>query len=214
MTVARFRDRHDAGRKLASRLAGYRDRAGLLVLGLPRGGVPVAAEVAATLKAPLDVLVVRKLGLPGQPELAMGAIASGGGLVLNRELLRRLDVSPQTVEAVADAERLELGRRERIFRGDRGALDLAGKTVIVVDDGIATGATVRAAVGAVKAGGAHEVVVAVPVAPPEAVAALESDGATVVCLRQPGELQSVGQWYLDFSQTSDEEVRELLAVAD
>ncbi len=208
-----FPNREKAGDALASALGRYGDRSDVLVMGLPRGGVPVAARVAAGLAAPLDLMVVRKLGTPGQEELAMGAIASGGGRVLNSDVVNQLGISGETLERVTDREREELQRRERAYRGDRPFPDLAGRCVILVDDGIATGATMRAAVEAVQAVGAGSVVVAVPVAPAETVRRLRDEADDVVCLETPEPFMGVGQWYADFGQTADEEVIELLQSA-
>jgi len=208
-----FRDRRDAGHKLAWALNHYAGRNDVLVLGLPRGGVPVALEVARLLRAPLDVLVVRKLGVPGHEELAMGAIASGGARVMNDALVRQLGVSEASIEHVARVEGEELTRRERAFRGTRPPLDVAGLAVIVVDDGIATGATMRSAVTSLKAAGAANVVAAVPVAAEDAVHLLRAEADEVVCLATPEPFLSVGQWYEEFGQTSDDEVRAALRAA-
>lgn len=207
-----FRDREEAGRLLADPLRGYAG-AGTIVVGLPRGGVPVASEVARALGLPLDVFVVRKLGVPFQPELAMGAIASGDVLVRNESVLRMLPDPDQSLELVRRREAAVLAERERRYRGARPALDPAGKTVIVVDDGIATGSTMKAAIRALRAAGAGQVVVAVPVAPPDTCRELESLADEVVCLQAPQMFSAVGQWYEDFSQTSDEEVQRLLESA-
>jgi len=208
-----YSDRADAGRALADALGSHRATAGTIVLGLPRGGVPVAYEIATRLDLPLDVLVVRKLGLPRQPELAMGAIASGGALVRNEEVMRYLDGGTAAFEAVRVKEQRELERRERDYRGDRPPLDLRDRAAIVVDDGLATGATMEAAVRALKASGARRVVVAVPVASGEARDRIAAVADDVVCLATPMFFSAVGQWYQDFGQTSDEEVRDLLARA-
>jgi putative phosphoribosyl transferase len=206
----RFRDREEAGRLLASALTEYGRRHDVVVLGLPRGGVPVAFEVAQRLEAPLDVFVVRKLGVPGHPELAMGAIASGDVRVINRRVVLGLGIQPADIEEVAQAEERELRRRERVYRGRRTAVPLSGRTVIVVDDGLATGATMLAAVKAVRQRGVAQVVVAVPVGDRESCAALSREADRCVCLLQPTELVAVGLWYEDFSQTEDEEVRSRL----
>jgi len=208
-----YADRADAGRALATALESHRGAKGTIVLGLPRGGVPVAYEVAARLDLPLDVLVVRKLGLPWQPELAMGAIASGGALVRNEEVMRYLGDRADAFEAVREQEQRELERRERDYRGDRPPLDLRDRTGILVDDGLATGATMEAAVRALQALGARRVVVAVPVASPGARDRIAALADEVVCLAAPMVFSAVGQWYRDFGQTSDEEVRDLLARA-
>lgn len=205
-----FRDRIDAGRRLAERLAHYADRPDVVVLALPRGGVPVAAEVARALNAPLDVFLVRKLGFPGQEELAMGAIASGGSRVLNTSLLRRLHVPSETVDAVASREMRELDRRERAYRGDRPPSSVRGKAVILVDDGLATGATMHAAAAALRAQLPARVVVAVPVGAPSSCEEFGDVVDEVVCAETPEPFMAVGQWYDDFSQTSDDEVRLLL----
>jgi putative phosphoribosyl transferase len=212
---APFADRRAAGAALGAavreRLAGSPAAGqGAVVLGLPRGGVPVAAEVASALGAPLDVFVVRKLGAPGQPELAMGAIATGGVRVLNEDLLRRLGASPEDVAAVAAREGEELRRRERAYRGDRDPLPLTGRCVVVVDDGLATGASVLAAVQAVRATGPGRVLVAVPVGAPEACRRVAAVADDVVCLRSPRAFGAVGAHYRDFTQTTDDEVRALL----
>ena len=210
----RFHDRHEAGqllgRELARRLT---QRDGLLVLGLPRGGVPVAAEVALALGAPLDVFIVRKLGVPGHEELAMGAIASGGVRVLNREVLDYLPVSERIIDSVAQREQQELERRESEYRGARPPLDVADKTVIVVDDGLATGSTMRAAVEALRRMGPKRIIVAVPVAAESTCNDFRTERVAddVVCLRTPEPFQAVGLWYSDFTQTTDDEVQHLLA---
>jgi len=205
-----FKDRRDAGRALAKALEAWRGRPGVLVLALPRGGVPVAWEVARALGAPLDVLVVRKLGFPGQEEYAMGAIAPGGVRVMG-EADAGWPVSARELEAVVAREQAELVRREQRYRGGRPPLDLAGRVLILVDDGLATGATMRAAVQAARAGNPKQVIVAVPVASTEAVQSLSALADEVVCLFTPKHFRAVGLWYQDFTQTSDEEVDRLLA---
>lgn len=205
-----FRDRRDAGERLARALAHLRGRTDLLVLALPRGGVPVAYEVAAALGAPLDVFVVRKLGVPGQEELAMGALASGGLRVLNQDVVETLDLSPPTIDLVTRREAEELARRERLYRGERPPLSATGRTVILVDDGLATGSTMRAAAIALRQHGPARVVVAVPVAARQTCELLRREVDEVVCLSTPAPFFAVGQWYADFGQTSDEEVSELL----
>jgi putative phosphoribosyl transferase len=206
-------NRTAAGQALASALSGYRDRDDTIVLALPRGGVPVAVEVARELAARLDLMIVRKLGTPGQEELAMGAIASGGGRVMNEDVVKVLAITPQTIEQVAGEEMKELQRREQAYRGDRPWPDLAGRCVILVDDGLATGATMRAAVGAVRSRHPGRIVVAVPVAPPETVSRLQDEADEVICLEQPEPFRAIGLWYADFTQVSDDEVRQQLAAA-
>lgn len=204
-----FRDRSHGGRVLAAQLANYRGAPGLLVLGLPRGGVPVAHEVARELAAPLDVFIVRKLGYPGHPEFAMGAIASGGVRVM--KVLPGLRPSDQAIEEVVADEMEELRRRELLYRGTRPPPDLHGRTVIVVDDGLATGATMEAAVQALRRQAPREVCVAVPVGARDSCEALAALADRVVCPAQPEPFRAVSLWYRDFPQTSDEEVRQLLA---
>jgi len=205
-----FRDRYQAGRRLADALSHLRGASDVWVVALPRGGVPVASEVAAALGAPLDVLVVRKLGAPGHEELAVGAIASGGVRIVNEELVRYLGIDAAELDRIAERETHELRRREALYRDQRAALDVAGRTVVLVDDGVATGATMLVAVEALKELGAKRLVVAVPVGAPDSMARLREAADEVVCLLAPPELTSVGQWYDDFSQTSDAEVRSLL----
>jgi predicted phosphoribosyltransferase len=211
---ARFRDRGDAGLKLAQALAAYRNRPRLLVLALPRGGVPVAYEVAKALGAPLDLCIVRKLGVPGQPELAMGAIAPGGVRVLDEEVVGLLGIPESVLAAVESKERLELERRIRAYRGGRPLPEVQGRTVLLVDDGVATGSTLRAALQALRAQQPAALVVAVPVAPREAVAWLRGLADDVICLRKPEPFFAIGEWYEDFRQTRDEEVTGLLAKAE
>ncbi|WP_102128509.1 phosphoribosyltransferase [Deinococcus planocerae] len=213
MAHDRFLDRRDAGRRLAERLLALGEWPDTTVLALPRGGVPVASEVARALHAPLDVFVVRKLGLPGSEEVAMGAVASGGVRVLNEDLLRRAQVSSGALEAASRRERAELERRERAYREGRTSAPVAGRTALLIDDGLATGATMRAALLALRPLGPARVVVAVPVAPPELCRALETEADGVVCLLAPPHFQAVGQFYDDFRQTTDDEVREGLTLA-
>ncbi len=203
----RYQDRHDAGQVLASLLERYAHQPGVIVLALPRGGVPVASEVARHLGAPLDVFIVRKLGVPGHEELAMGALASGGVLVLNDEVVQELEIPRSAIDAVAAAETAELDRREQAYRGGRPPLDVEGRTVILVDDGLATGSTMRAAVEAVRRRGPRKVVVAVPVAAASTCEALSGEVDDIVCGQTPEPFLAVGLWYEDFSQTTDEEVR-------
>ena len=208
----RFNDRRHAGRLLADALGRFAKMPGLLVLGLPRGGVVVAAEVAQQLHAPLDVMVVRKLGVPGWEELAMGAIASGGVRVIHEEVVRDTGVKPNDIERVTAMETRELQRRESAFRGDRAPLDVAGKTVLLIDDGIATGSTIRAAVGALRQADPARLVIAVPVTAADSAEMLRPLVDDFIALHRPIPFSSVGQWYVDFSQTTDEEVRMLLDV--
>jgi putative phosphoribosyl transferase len=205
-----FRDRREAGRTLAERLESYRDRDGVLVLGLARGGVPVAWEIAAALHAPLDVFLVRKLGVPRWSELAMGALASGGGLVMNDNVISSLQVTDEQVREVIASETAELNRREQAYRGGRPMADPRGKIVILADDGIATGASMLAAVRALRATGPQAIVVAVPVGPPSTCRELAREADDLVCATMPPGFEAVGQVYEDFHQVSDDEVRELL----
>jgi putative phosphoribosyl transferase len=205
-----FRDRREAGRAVAEELTSYRDRDGVLVYGLARGGLPVAWEIAAALHAPLDVFLVRKLGVPRWPELAMGALASGGGVVMNDNVLSSLHVTDEQVREVIDSETAELTRREHAYRGGRPIADPHGRIVILVDDGIATGASMLAAVRAVRAAGPRSIVVAVPVGPPTTCCELGREADDVVCATMPPGFEAVGQVYADFHQVSDDEVRELL----
>lgn len=205
-----FHDRADAGRQLAVHLEEYKRRTHVLVLALPRGGVPVGFEVANALGAPLDVFLVRKLGVPFQPELAMGAIASGGTRVLNQVVVDSLLIPPQTIDMVTARERAELERRERVYRAGRPAPKVHGKTVILVDDGIATGSSMRAAILALREQGARHIVVAVPVAPHATACELARLADRAVCVLEPDEFQAIGQWYDDFSQLTDQDVVRLL----
>jgi predicted phosphoribosyltransferase len=211
MQPQRFRNRTDAGRRLAEKLAAYANRPDVLVLALPRGGVPVGCEVARALGAPLDVFLVRKLGVPGYEELAMGAVATGGVRVLNDEIVRGLGISEHEIDAAAARELQELARRERLFRGDRPPPDVAGRTVILVDDGLATGATMRAAIHALRQQQPAGIVVAAPTASPDTSEALKAEADDVICAMTPEPFFAVGHWYEDFTQTTDGEVRELLA---
>jgi putative phosphoribosyl transferase len=206
----RFRDRRDAGRRLAEALEEYTGRPDVIVLALPRGGVPVGFEVARALGVPLDVFVVRNLGLPWQEELAIGALASGGVRVLDLDLIRVAGITESDIERITRQEQLELDRRERIYRGDKPFPDLIGKTVILVDDGLATGSTMKAAVAALRAEKPAQVVVAVPVAAPETCDSLREVADNVVCAVTPEPFRAVSLWYDDFSQTTDEEVHQLL----
>ncbi len=208
-----FPNRAEAGRQLGEKLLKYAGRDDVTVLGLPRGGVPVAYEVAQRLGAPLDVFVVRKLGVPGFEELALGAIASGGVRVLNEDVMGALPNADQLIESVTEKEMIELERREQTYRDGRPAPELRDRVVILVDDGLATGATMRAAVAALRRQGVAKIVVAAPVGAPDTCRELEDEVDEMVCATAPEFFQAVGQYYEDFSQTSDEEVRELLARA-
>ncbi len=208
-----FQDRRHAGRELAAALTRYAGRSDLAVLALPRGGVPVAFEVAEQLGAPLDVFVVRKLGVPGRPELAMGALASGGVRVLNHDVVSILGIPESAIARVVEAEQVEMARREGVYRGARKPLDVAGRTVLLIDDGLATGATMRAAVAGLRLRGPAQVVVAVPIAAAQTCDDLASEVDDIVCAVTPEPFHAVGAWYADFSQTSDEEVRQLLDAA-
>jgi predicted phosphoribosyltransferase len=208
--MSHFADRREAGRKLAEALRGYAGRQDLLVLALPRGGVPVGYEVALRLGAPLDVFVVRKLGVPGHEEFAMGAVASGDVRVLHARTIAQLGIPDPVIEAVTEKERHEIVRRERQYRGDRPPPAVAGMIVILVDDGLATGATMQAAVEALRLGGPAFLVVAVPVGAPDSCAELRGYVDEVICAITPEPLHGVSRWYGDFTQTTDEEVRDLL----
>ena len=205
-----FPNRIEAGRQLAEKLEKYAERDDVIVLGLPRGGVPVANEVAKRLRVPLDVFIVRKLGVPGFEELAAGAIASGGVRVLNQDVMRAIPHADQAIEAVTARETAELERREQIYREGRPSPELRGRIVILVDDGLATGATMRAAVNALRQSDAAKIVVAVPVGPPDTCREIAQEADETVCLLTPLFFQAVGQYYEDFSQTSDDDVRKLL----
>jgi predicted phosphoribosyltransferase len=207
----RFSDRREAGRVLVQRLKDYKDGRNVIVLALPRGGVPVAYEVAQELHAPLDVFIVRKLGVPGHEELAMGAIASGGVRVLYDEVVAQLGLPQSAIDGVAQRELMELQRREREYRGDQSPPDVRGKTVILIDDGLATGATMRAAAMALRRLNPAKIVVAIPAAAPETFEAFGDEVDEIICAIMPDPFYAIGVWYEDFSQTSDEEVRELLA---
>lgn len=208
-----FKDRRFAGQVLAKELAAYANRSDVLVLGLARGGVPVAFEVAKALNAPLDTLVVRKLGVPDQEELAMGAIASGGVRIVNKNIINLVKISDEVIARVAVQEERELERRERLYSGNRPLRNLQGRTVILVDDGLATGATMWAAIMAVRKQQPAQIVIAVPVAASETCQELETEVDKIVCVSTPNPFYSVGLWYEDFPQTTDEEVRDLLAKA-
>ncbi len=205
-----YQDRIEAGKRLAAELAEYANRADVLVLALPRGGVPVAFEVAEALHAPLDVFLVRKLGVPGHEELAMGAIATGGVRVINEDVVRYLNIPDEVIETVAMDEQRELERRERAYRDGRAAPDVQGRTVILVDDGLATGSTMRAAAVALRQQQPARIVVAVPVASSQTCDEFRAEVDDIVCAVTPEPFRGVGQWYEDFSQTTDEEVHDLL----
>src|SRR5918992_2776210 len=205
-----FRNRYEAGRRLATALTDYVSRPNLLVLALPRGGVPVGYEVARTLQASLDVMLVRKLGVPGQEELAMGALASGGILILEDEVVAAFRIPEQVIAKVAAREAVEINRQERAYRADRPPLSVRERTIILVDDGLATGSTMRAAAAALKSQNPEHLAIAVPVAPPETCEELSREVDNIVCVLTPHPFVSVGSWYQNFSQVDDEEVRELL----
>jgi putative phosphoribosyl transferase len=212
--MAQFRDRRDAGRILAQKLLAYANRPDVIVLALPRGGVPVAYEVARELNAPLDIFIVRKLGLPGHEELAIGAIASGGIRVLNSDIIRALNIPKEMINIVAQRELQELQRREHNYRGDRPSPEVRDRTVILIDDGLATGASMRAAVAGLRAQHPARIIVAVPTASPETCEAFEFEVDEIVCAITPEPFYGVGRWYEDFSQTTDEEVRTFLQEAN
>jgi putative phosphoribosyl transferase len=209
-----YRDRFEAGQRLASKLMAYADRQDVLVLGLPRGGVPVAYEVAKALHAPLDVFIVRKLGVPGREELAMGAIATGGIRVINESVVRMLHIPEHIIDAVAAREQQELERREHLYRDDRPPPDVHASTVILIDDGLATGSTMRAAIAALRLQHPARIVVAVPVAALPTCEELGTEVDEIVCAQTPEPFYGVGLWYENFSQTTDEEVHDLLAQAE
>lgn len=205
-----FRDRSEAGKHLATKLLNYQDRRDVLVLALPRGGVPVAFEVAQVLRVPLDIFLVRKLGVPGHEELAMGAIASGGVRVLNEDIVKYLNIPENVIDSIAETELKELQRREFVYRGNRPEPDVKGKTVILIDDGLATGSTIRAAAQALRQQEPARIIVAVPVSAPERCDEYRIGVDEIVCAVTPESFFGVGQWYFDFSQTTDDEVRDLL----
>jgi putative phosphoribosyl transferase len=207
----KFKDRRDAGQQLADRLSEYREEPGLLVIGLPRGGVPVALEIATALRGELDVMLVRKIGLPWHPELAAGAVASGGTQIFNEDVIEGSGVTDSQLQPVIDRELKELERREHLFRGDREPVDASGRHVIVVDDGLATGATMTAALKALQAMHPRRLTVAVPVASTDALKRIHFLVDETVCVHEPSNLQSVGEWYDNFTQVEDKEVQQLLA---
>lgn len=207
----KFQDREAAGQQLAQKLSHYNRQPQTLVVALPRGGVPIAAQIADALRIPLEVCLVRKLGVPEQPELAMGAIAANGVRVLNQDIIHRMGISEQTIEQVAFSETEELQRRDRTYRPNHPPLDVKGQTVILVDDGVATGSTLRAAIAVLKQQQPQRLVVAVPIAPPVTVEQLEQEVDEVICLIQPDPLYSISLWYRNFDQTSDATVCRLLA---
>lgn len=212
--MAIFKNRRDAGKQLAEKLSEYEGQDDVIVLGLPRGGVPVAFEVAKALNVPLDVFIVRKLGVPGQPELAMGAIASGDIQVMNDSVVRRAGISEAQIEEVSQQEKEELKKREKAYRGARPDIDLQGKTVLLVDDGLATGASMRAAISALREHDPEKIIVAVPTAPPDTCQEFEPEVDQIICLHTPTPFWGVGGSYQNFSQTTNKEVRELLNRAD
>jgi len=213
MSYTPFSDRRQAGRRLVDKLTGYADRPEVIVLGLPRGGVPVAFEVAKCLHAVLDVFIVRKIGVPGHPELAMGAIASGGVIHLNESIISRLYIPRRTIDSVIEEETLELKRREKLYRSGRAPLDLSNRFVILVDDGLATGATMLAAIRAVRDRDPREIVVAVPVAASSSIGEVQRAADKLVFILAPRDFYAVGEWYDSFEQTTDREVTDLLSQA-
>jgi predicted phosphoribosyltransferase len=214
MMQQRFRDRTEAGQVLAEQLGKYRDTPDLLVLGLPRGGVPVAYEVAQALDAPLDVFIVRKIGVPGHEELAMGALASGGIRVLNDDVVKQLALGEDVIDSLTREEQQEVTKREQLYRGERSMPPISDRTVILVDDGLATGATMRAAVSAARQQQPARVVVAVPVAPPQVCDDMRQKADEIICAVTPSMLGGIGGWYANFRQTTDDEVRQLLTQAE
>lgn len=211
MDTPKFKDRHEAGRALAAHLRHYAGTADLQVLALPRGGVPVGYEIARELKAPLDLFLVRKLGVPGHEEYAMGAIAAGGIRIVDESVVRALSISEDQIATVASQEQQELERRDREYRAGLPELEIEGRTIVLVDDGLATGSTMRAAAAAVRAQNPKKLIVAVPVAAPETCDALRSEVDEIICVRTPDPFHAVSLWYEAFPQTTDDEVRELLA---
>lgn len=207
----KFADRKEAGRALADALQNYADRPGTVILALPRGGVPIADEVARALHLPMDIWLVRKLGVPGHEELAMGAMALNGTFHINRDIARAMDISPQMIKRVVEREREELARRNKLYRQGRRIPSVKGKTVIVVDDGLATGATMKAAIESLREEGVGRIVVAVPVGATSSCEEIDALADELVCLFTPEPFYGVGQWYRDFSQTSDQEVQDILA---
>ncbi len=212
--LTQFRDRKEAGKLLAAQLAAYANQQDVIVLALPRGGVPVGFEIAQALHVPLDVIVVRKLGVPGQEELAMGAIATGGICILNKDVVQFLNIPDEVIDEITAQELQELERREHLYRGERPAYDVGGRTVILVDDGIATGATMHAAVAAIKQRQPTRIIIAVPTAAPSTCDEFAAEVDELVCVIRPEPFIAVGYWYRQFSQTSDEEVRSLLERAN
>ena len=208
-----FRDRTEAGQVLASKLTKYLDQVNTVILALPRGGVPVAYEIGKELGLPVDIFVVRKLGVPGYEELAMGAIASGGVRHINRDVVDQLRIDSDTIEAASRREQKEIERREELYRGQRPPVDVRDKTVILVDDGLATGSTMRAAIAALRQHRPARIIVAVPAAAPQTCSEIAAEVDEIICAATPEPFYAVGQWYREFSQTTDEEVRELLARA-
>jgi putative phosphoribosyl transferase len=208
-----FRDRTEAGQILASKLTKYQNKGDTVILALPRGGVPVAYEIGKSLRLPVDIFVVRKLGVPGHEELAMGAIASGGVRHINRDIVDQLHIDSKTIDAASRREEKEIERREGLYRGQRPPLDVRHKTVILVDDGLATGSTMRAAIAALRQHQPARIVVAVPAAAPQTCSEIADEVDEIICAATPEPFYAVGQWYQEFSQTTDDEVRELLARA-